>query len=302
MILLLLLRQLLVLLVLLRDQLGLLLLVLLIGLRVAGGDGYRRLVRLKVAGMVRRSGPRRRNRAVSRRMIRRSGFPGGDGARSRELSRPGRCSDGRLAVIRRSAQLRIGPRSLDMLHLRGYGRNMALVRPRFFLRSRPRRDATFSTVITNAIYRRPVDHRSVVNVMSEGDVHIGHIAIVVKLPALPPSPFKTVTVVAETIINSAVEPHMRTPVTLMKEKSAATPTPISGVPQVADLRDLYPGARHPVIIAVIGVPGPVSGRPLPTVGGANRLLINRYRRRTEGDGYTDLRECCSRRDEHRQHG
>src|ERR1700689_2410554 len=168
MILLLLLRQLLVLLVLLRDQLSLLLLVLLIGLRVAGGDGSRRLVRLNLAGMGRRSGPRRRNSAVSRRMIRRSGFLGRDGARSRELSRPGRRSDGRLAVICRSAKLRIGPRSLDMLHLRGHGRNVALVRKRFFLWSWPRRDATFSTVIANAVYRRLVDHRSVVNVMNEG--------------------------------------------------------------------------------------------------------------------------------------
>src|SRR5580700_2641044 len=189
MILLLLLRQLLVLLILLRDQLGLLLLVLLIGLLVAGGDGSGRLVRLKLAGMGRRSGPRRCSSAVSRRMIRRSGFFGGDGGRSRELSRPGRRSDGRLAVIRRGAELRVGPRSLDMLHLRGHGRNMALVRPRFFLRSRPRRDAAFSTVITNAIYRRPVDHRSVVNVMDEGDVYIAHIAVVEKLPALPPSAF-----------------------------------------------------------------------------------------------------------------
>src|ERR1700691_2756122 len=172
MILLLLLRQLLVLLILLRDQLGLLLLVLLIDLRVAGGDGSRRLVRLKLAGMGRRSGPRRCSSAVSRRMIRRSGFFGRGGARSRELSRPGRRSDRRLAVIRRSAKLRIGSRSLDMLHLRGHRRNMALVRPRFFLRSRPRRDATFSTVITNAIPHRPVDHRCVVNVMNEGGVYI----------------------------------------------------------------------------------------------------------------------------------
>src|ERR1700678_233395 len=133
MILLLLLRQLLVLLILLRDQLGLLLLVLLIDLRVAGGDGSRRLVRLKLAGMGGRSGPRRCSHVVSRRMIRRSGFLGGDGARSRELSRPGCRSDGGLAVIRRRAQLRIGSRSLDMLHLRRHRRNMVLVAPRFFL-------------------------------------------------------------------------------------------------------------------------------------------------------------------------
>src|SRR5271156_3070117 len=107
MILLLLLRQLLVLLILLGDQLGLLLLVLLIGLRVRGGDGSRRLVRLKLAGMGGRSGPRRCSHAVSRRMIRRSGFFGRDSACSRELSRPGRRSDGRLTVIRRRAQLRI---------------------------------------------------------------------------------------------------------------------------------------------------------------------------------------------------
>ena len=53
-------------------------------------------------------------------MIRRSGFFSGDGGCSRELSRPGRRSDGRLAVIFRRAQLRIGPRSLDMLHLCGH--------------------------------------------------------------------------------------------------------------------------------------------------------------------------------------
>src|ERR1700733_4310393 len=298
MILLLLLRQLHVLLILLGDQLGLLLLVLLIDLWIGGGDGSRRLVRLKLGGMGGRSGPRRCSHAVSRRMIRCSSFPGGDGCRSRELSRPGRGSDGRLAVIRRRAQLRIGPRSLDMLHLRGHGRNVALLGPRFFLWGRPRRDATFSTVITNAIYRRPVDHRSVVNVMNEGDVYIAHIAVVEELPALPPSPFKAVAEEAKAIINSAVEPHMRTPVPLMPQKSAAAPAPISGGPEVADLRSFHPGARHPVIIAVIGVVGPVPGRPHPTLGGANGLLIHGQRRRPEGDCYTDLRECCRRGDEH----
>ena len=300
----LLLLELLVLLILLRNKLGLLLLVLLIHLRVPSTDGGRHLVGLELAGMYRWiAGARNvcaRRSTIGRRMIRRARFSGGDDAFSLELCRLGSCSDWRPAVIHRSAKLRIGARSLDMLDLRRHRWNMPCSRRRLFCWGRTRRNATLSTVITDPVHRRTVNHRGVVDVVNDGDVHITHGAIVEKLSAIPPSTLETNTEKAETIADSAVEPDLWTPVALMEQKSAAAPTPIPGGPEEADLRGFHPCSRHPVVIAEIVVVSPVAGRPQIIFAGTNRLLVNGQRRRPKRNGYTDLRKRCGRREQHRQ--
>ena len=119
----LLLLQLDVLLILLLDQLLLLFLVLLVEFGVTA-VGSRRLVRLQVAGVYRWGCPAAISRSVGRGMVRSSRFSGGNDAFSFELCRPAGCRDRRRAMIHRSAQLRVGARSLQMLNLRRHRGNM----------------------------------------------------------------------------------------------------------------------------------------------------------------------------------
>ena len=76
--------------------------------------------------------------------------------------------------------------------------------------------------------------------------------------------------------------------------NAVVPSPVAGSPQQADGTD-HPGAGHPVVTGVV-VPGPVAGSPQIAGAGAERLLINRQRGRSDADRDADrnLRGRCGR--------
>ena len=110
MLLVLLLLELLPLLVLLRREFLGLLLIFLVGLLV---PSLGRLVTLRRREFLRMDGVRvlassaSSSGAIGRRVIRRTRFPGWRNSLLLETSRPRRCGDGWLAMIRRSAQLRV---------------------------------------------------------------------------------------------------------------------------------------------------------------------------------------------------
>src|SRR5665213_1568748 len=106
------------------------------------------------------------------------------------------------------------------------------------------------------------------------------------MSALPPSAVVAVAIVTEAVINPAIKSHRRSPISIIKTKTAAAPTPIARSPKVADLRCHHPCARHPVIFAI---PGPVPRRPDITVAWANRLFVNGHLRWRDRDRYADLR-------------
>src|ERR1700722_16028816 len=120
-----------------------------------------------------------------------------------------------------------------MLGLSRHRWKMPLLCRRLFLWGRTPHNPTFPTVITNPVRHRIVADRSVVNVANDRDVHIIYRAIVKKLSSLPPATLETITEIAVAIIDSAVEPDLRTPVAIVVHKSVAAPTPISGGPEEA---------------------------------------------------------------------
>ena len=191
-----------------------------------------------------------------------------------ERRRLGSSSDRRLAAIYRSMQLLIGARGLDVLSLRGDGRNVTLTHGRLLLWAGAYVNTAVTTVVADARSVVIVHHRGVVHVVDFRHVHVVHGAVVIEAVVVPASSLITVAGITVSIINAPVKSYDRSPKAFMKNKSAAAPTPPTRGPQETDLRGKHPRARHPVVVIAILVPGPVSGRPDISFGGADGLFVN----------------------------
>src|SRR5580658_2452036 len=203
-----------------------------------------------------------------------------------------------LAVIRRRPQLRIRASSRHMLSLSRYRRDMPLVCGGLFLSGGTRVDASVAAVITDACDRGVLDDPRVVNVVDHRNIHVVYGRVVEKVPVVPATAFVPVTNVTEAVVDPAIKANGRTPITFVKDEGSATPTPIGGRPKEADLRGLYPGAGHPVVIANVIIVSPVSRSPDIAVARAKRLLIDGQLWRGDRNRYGDLCECRGRYCQH----
>ena len=185
-----------------------------------------------------------------------------------------------------------------MLSLHGYRRNV----PSPARQSRPRPgtrvDPAVAAVVADPILCDVVDHGCVVNVVNVDDVHVVDGTVVEEMSVVPAPALVAFAEISEAVINPAIETYVRPPVAFMEKKSVAAPTPITGRPEVADLRSLDPCAGHPVVVADIVVVGPVAGRPDIAIAGASRLLVHGQRGRADSDRDADLRRRCQRNDDH----
>src|ERR1700679_3008636 len=109
-----------------------------------------------------------------------------------------------------------------------------------------------------------------------------------KIPPPPTPPSPPPPAITEPVVDSAVKAHLLAPVAVVKNKSIATPTPISWSPEEAHFRRRHPCARHPVVVARVVIVGPVARRPEITITRTKRLLIGGQRGRPDGDGHTNL--------------
>src|SRR5713101_1955781 len=205
-------------------------------------------------------------------------------------SRFGSSSDWRLATVYGSPKFWIGAGSLHVLRLNWYGGNVPGVGGGLLFGPRALVDAAVSAVVADAGDVGVIDHRRVVHVVNDGDVDVVHGTIVEKASAVPTATFIAVAEVAVPIVDSAIETHDRSPEAFIEDESAASPTPISWSPQETDFGSQHPGSRHPVVIAVVGIVGPVTGRPDIALGGADRLFVHGQigRRERDRDAHADL--------------
>src|SRR5467141_1327524 len=185
-----------------------------------------------------------------------------------------------------------------MLGLSGYGRDMPLMFRSLFLPRRTCIDTTAAAVVADAIHGPVVDHGRVVNVVNVGYVHVVHRTVVEKPVVLPTPAFVAIPKIPETIIDRAVETDSRTPIAFMEQKSVAAPAPITRCPEETGFRRQYPCAGHPVVISVVVIVGPVTGRPDVTLGRAKGLLVHGQGRWADPDRYTHLPKRCCRHGEH----
>ena len=211
-----------------------------------------------------------------------------------ERRRLGSSSDRRLAAIYRSMQLLIGARGLDVLSLRGDGRNVTLTHGRLLLWAGAYVDTAVTTVVADARGIIIVHHGGVVHVVDFRHVHVVHGAVIIEAVVVPASSLITVAEITVSIVDAAVKSYDRSPKALMKNKSAATPTPPTRGPQETDLRGKHPRARHPVVVIAILVPGPVTGRPDISFGGAGGLFVNWQFRRSKRHRYPNADLCEAR--------
>src|SRR4029077_7154597 len=119
-------------------------------------------------------------------------------------------------------------------------------------------------------------------------IHTRHSGVVLEGVSLPSSAPVAVSGVAITIVDAAVKPDSRPPVTLIKRVRPVVPAPPRRGPKQTYCRRCNPGARHPIIIPDIITITPVTGSPDITGNRAGRLLIYRQNRRSKIDRYAYL--------------
>ena len=106
---------------------------------------------------------------------------------------------------------------------------MALVGVGLLLRCRPRFDTTIATVVADVTFG-DVGNPRVVRVVNNGRVYAVHIGVVGEATAFPSAALISNAAVAEAVIDAAVEPHLRAPISFMKDERVAAPAPITGSP------------------------------------------------------------------------
>src|SRR6266849_2375870 len=229
----------------------------------------------------------------------RSGLSGGYHPALVEHSWPRTRCDRRPATIHRGPKLRVALSGTHMLSLSGYRRDMSLTFRGFLFTGRTHIDPTVAAVVADAVhYGGVVNNRRVVNVVDVGDVYIVHRAVVEKPAAVPTPAFVAVSKVAVTVVDPAVEADTRTPIAFMENKSVAAPTPIGWSPEKTRFWRQHPCTRHPEVVSVIVVVGPVPRCPDIAFSGTQGLLVNRKGRRADPDRYAYLGKRSCR---HRQH-
>src|SRR5258708_14677260 len=134
--------------------------------------------------------------------------------------------DRRLSHIRGSPLLRISARCLRMLSLNRDRGKVSLTRYSLLLRSRTRVDPAIAAVVADVVHV-VVDYRCVVNVVNLANVHIVHGALLEEATVLPTSAFITLTEIAETVTDPAVETYLLAPVTHVTNKTFPPPAPIA---------------------------------------------------------------------------
>src|SRR5258708_11730041 len=175
-----------------------------------------------------------------------------------EFARP-RCGGNvGTTVVHRSQQSAVATGGVLMLRLFGSHGDVVLAH-RFHLSRRRTSSNSVAAAIKADAADVVVDDRRVVGIVNDGDVHVGHRAVVVVVATSPVAAEKADTGVAETVVNATVEADFGSPVARRPFVEAVFESPIPWSPQKADFRRGYPGSGNPEV-AVRPV-GPVARSP-----------------------------------------
>src|SRR5882762_6214162 len=107
---------------------------------------------------------------------------------------------------------------------------MAITGGRFLRPGRPSAGPAIATIETDAIHGDVVDHRLVVDIGDVRGTDVDHLAVVVHMAALPVAALIARTGVAKTIVHTAVESDMRSPISRVPQVGAASEAPVAGCP------------------------------------------------------------------------
>ena len=132
----------------------------------------------------------------------------------------------------------------------------------------------------------PHDRAVHIGVVNHIGVNAAHSRVIPEGTADPLATIVAAAVVTVSVVDSTVEPDRWAPVTLIEDVAATAVAPIARRPEKADLWRKHPGARHPVIAEV--AIGPIARSPNVAGSRAERLRVERYRRRREPHRYGDI--------------
>jgi hypothetical protein len=119
-----------------------------------------------------------------------------------------------------------------MLPLRRYRRNVALLGEGLLPRSGLYPNTATSSVVADTI--DGVDDCPLVDVVDDGDVYVVYSTVIEELSSTPVTAFVADSDVAVTVVDSAVEADVWTPISDIPDIEAIRPTPIAWRPEEAD--------------------------------------------------------------------
>src|SRR6516164_7638659 len=120
---------------------------------------------------------------------------------------------------------------------------MPLVGPHSLITRLMNTNSVWPSVVADPVYGDIVDHSLVVNV-DIGDRHIVNGAVVIEPLPSPVSALITRSEVAVSVIHSAIEADVRTPIACVPHIDAFAPGPVAGRPEQTWLRRHHPRSRH----------------------------------------------------------
>jgi len=158
---------------------------------------------------------------------------------------------------------------------------MPIVFRRLFLGSPSSVDSTGTVEADVIIDDSPVvDHCTVnIGVVDEGRIHAPNCSIIVKDAALPPAAIETRSIIAEAVVDTAIESNVGTPITAVPDVNSALISPVTRSPEVSRFRRFNPDARN-LEITVISV-GPIAGAPKIPILRTRWLLVDDEGRRRD---------------------
>src|SRR5580704_2610328 len=159
-----------------------------------------------------------------------------------------------------------------MLSLLGDGSDVAPSSGGIFLACGSLLHATVAAVVADAIAAVVVVYSCVVNVAIARDVYVAYRLIVIKVAVVPAAAFVAAARIAVAIVDTAVEPDVRSPVAFVEDVVIAIAAPVARSPEIADFGSHDPRSRDPIIIVV--TVSPVTRSPNVAIPGGDGLIIN----------------------------
>ena len=210
-------------------------------------------------------------------------------------------SSRRRALVGLEVRIRRGLRRRHMLQLRDCRRHMRRLDRHDLRRRRLSDDALGSAIKAGARGIVVNDHCLVVDVRDVDIRDIVDSSVVIELIVAPLAAVIARARIAVTVVYPTVKTDGSAPISGAEHIDPVIPAPITRGPQQAEAGRRYPGARHPVIILVIGVPGPITGRPNVAGLRQRRLHVDGQgrRRNIDADADRDLRR-SRHRERHRR--
>jgi hypothetical protein len=138
------------------------------------------------------------------------------------------------------------------------------------------------TIEADIVHRHVFDDGLVVGMSDDGPVHLSDGGVVEERPVIPISALVPDAKITKAVVDAAVIPHVRPPISGVPNISATIVAPVAGRPEQPDSRWEHPRTGDPVITDV--TVAPVAWRPYVAGAWTERLLVDGKNGWCDADG------------------